>query len=87
MSKKRPNLKPHLFGLLKMSHIELNEILDNIRSLGDKHATLIKVLLETDEAYTNKGRVNRSSLSRITGLKAKEIDDLFYACQKEFVRQ
>jgi hypothetical protein len=87
LSKKRPDLKPHLFGLLKMSHIELDEILNNIRNLGESHATLIKVLLESENVYTRNGRLNRSSLSRTLGLKAKEIDDMFYQCQKEFVRQ
>ena len=86
MSKKRPNLSPYLHNLLKMSHVELNEILDNIRRLSDKHEILIKVLLEEENCYTNKGRLNKSSLSRILGLKPKEIDDMFYDCQKEMIK-
>lgn len=69
-----------------MSRIEYEEILNNIRQKSPDHAKLIKILLEEEEVYTNKGRLNKSALSRILNKKPKEIDDLFYDCQKEMVK-
>jgi len=58
----------------------------NIRNKGEVHTKLIKILIEEEGVYTNKGRLNRSALSRMMKMKPKEIDDLFYDFQKEFVR-
>ncbi len=66
-----------------MSHIELDEILSNIKNLSKAHEKLIKILFEEEDVYTNKGRLNKSALSRMMGMKSKEIEDLFYDCQKE----
>jgi hypothetical protein len=69
-----------------MSDIEFEEILTNIRNKGPKHAKLIKILTEEESVYTNKGRLNKSALIRRLRLKNKEIDEIFYECQKEFIR-
>ena len=66
-----------------MSHIELDEILNKIRNLSPDHEKLITILFEEEDVYTNKGRLNKSALSRMMGMKSKEIEDLFYDCQKE----
>ena len=67
-----------------MSQIELDEILNNIRERGSNYEKLIKILIEEEDVYTNKGRLNKSSLSRMMKMKPKELEDLFYDCQKEF---
>ena len=69
-----------------MSQIELDEILNNIRDKGSEFVNLIKILIEEEEVYTNKGRLNKSALSRKMNLKPKELEDLFYSCQKEFIK-
>jgi hypothetical protein len=72
--------------LLKISRIELDEILNNIKQKGHLHKKLIKILLEEESVYTNQGRLNKSSLSRIMNMKPKDLDSLLFDCQKEMVK-
>ena len=84
MAKRRPSLKGVLPSLIKISQIELDEILNNIREKGPEYTRLVKILIEEEVVYTNKGRLNKSALSRMMRMKPKELEDLFYNCQKEF---
>ncbi len=72
--------------MIKISQIELEEILSKIENKSPEHKKLIKILIEEEEVYTDKGRLNKSSLLRIMNMKPKELEDLFYDCQKEFVK-
>lgn len=69
-----------------MSQIELDEILNNIRNKSENHKKLLKILIEEEEVYTNKGRLNKSSLSRLMDMKPKDLEDLFYDFQKELIK-
>jgi len=69
-----------------MSHIELDEILSNIRELSIDHARLVKILIEEEGVYTNKGRLNKSALSRMMCMKPKDLEDILYDCQREVVK-
>lgn len=69
-----------------MSPIELEEILNKIREKGPEYEKLIKILIEEEIVYTNKGRLNKSAILRMMDMKPKELEDLFYDCQKEFMQ-
>lgn len=66
-----------------MSHIELEEILSNIRKMSPTHDRLITILIEEESVYTNNGRLNRSALARLIDLKLNDLNEILYECQKE----
>lgn len=53
--------------------LEMQEIIQKLKASG--HGDLVECLLDNESVYTKKGRLNKSSACRETGLKAKQLED------------
>ena len=59
--------------------IEKQELIDKLIANG--YEELVEVLL-MNEAYTKRGRSNKSSMCRALGWKTKQLEDAFAECRK-----
>lgn len=70
---------------MRISRLELEEILNNTRGLGEKHSQLITLLIEEEEVYTRQGRLNKSALARMMDMKPKDLEELFNECRRKMI--
>lgn len=60
--------------------LERQELINKLVANG--YGDLIEVLLDNDEVYTKKGRLNKSGACRALGWKNKELEDALAKCRE-----
>lgn len=61
--------------------IERSELIEKLRQHG--YGDLIDALLANEsQAYTKKGRLNKSGACRVLGWKTKQLEDALAECKK-----
>ena len=73
-----------------LESIERAELIDKLKEKG--YGDLVEALLMNEnQVYTKKGRLNKSGACRVLGWKTKQLEDALEECRKlldkEFVEQ